>query len=121
MMVPIDPAMSGARRARARRVLISQLKRAEAYSLDRATEVVAHGRTEERVLKRLIDRGVLKPGLKGGYWLDQERYRECRRQELIFAIGAILVTAGIVACAMLYGHPHRDHPKVETQVVFPFP
>ena len=119
MYVP-DPGMSGARRARARRVLISQLKRAEAFSLDRATDVVAHGRMEERVLRRLIDRGVLKPGLKGGYWLDQERYRDCRRQELIFVIGVFLVMGGVIACAILYGEPHH-HPKVETQVVFPFP
>ena len=120
MYVP-DPGISGARRARARRVLIGQLKRAEAFSLDRETDVVAHGRMEERVLKRLIDRGVLKPGLKGGYWLDQERYRDCRRQELIFVIGAILVTGGIMACALLYGKPHPHHPRVETQIVFPFP
>ncbi len=121
-MIPIDPGMSGARRARARRVLVGQLKRAEAYSLDKAIDVVANGRLEERMLKRLIERGVLKPGLKGGYWLDLERYRECRRQELIFVIGAILVTAGIMACALLYGKAQdRHHPRAETQVVFPFP
>jgi hypothetical protein len=120
MYVPIEPGISGARRARARHALIVQLKRANAYRLDQAIEVVTSDRMEERMLKRLVDREVLKPGLRGGYWLDLERYRDCRRQELIFAIGAILVTAGVVACALLYAKPHH-HGRVETQVVFPFP
>jgi len=119
-MIPIDPGISGARRARARRALVNQLKRADAFSLERAVDVVANNRMEERMLARLVKRGVMKPGLKGGYWLDLERYNDCRRQELIFAIGALLVTAGIVACALLYAKPHHQ-PRVETQVVFPFP
>ena len=120
MYVPLEPGISGARRARARRALILQLKRANAYRIDQAIDVVASNRMEERMLTRLIDRGVLKPGLKGGYWLDMERYRDCRRQEMIFAIGALLVTGGIIACTLLYAKPHH-HPRVETQVVFPFP
>lgn len=121
-MIPIDPGVSGARRAHARRVLVGQLKRAEAYSLERATDLVVKSRLEERMLARLVRKGIVKPGMKGGYWLDLERYRECRRQELIVVIGAILVMAGVMACALLYAKP-RDHrrPRAETQVVFPFP
>ena len=90
------------RAARARRELVRQLKRAEATSQDKAVPLEVHGRVEERVLRRLIRMGVIREGAKG-YWLDKERYADCRRRQIIFAIGAILVTLGIMACAMLYG------------------
>jgi len=91
------------RAARARRVLVKQLQRAGATSQDKAAPLEVNGRVEERVLKRLIRKEVIRPGAKGGYWLDPERYADCRRRQIIFAIGALLVTLGIMACAMLYG------------------
>jgi len=90
------------RAARARRELVRQLKRAEATSQDKAVPLEVHGRVEERVLRRLIRKEVIREGAKGGYWLDKERYADCRRRQIIFAIGAILVTLGIMACTMLY-------------------
>jgi len=90
------------RAARARRELVRQLKRAEATSQDKAVPLEVHGRVEERVLRRLIRKEVIREGTKGGYWLDKERYADCRRRQIIFAIGAILVTLGIMACTMLY-------------------
>jgi hypothetical protein len=92
-----------ARAARARRVLVRQLKRAQATSHERAIPLEVNGRVEERVLKRLVRKEVVRADANGRYWLDLERYAECRRRELIFAIGAILVTLGVMACAMLYG------------------
>jgi len=90
------------RAARARHELVRQLKRAEATSQDKAVPLEVHGRVEERVLRRLIRKEVIREGAKGGYWLDKERYADCRRRQIIFAIGAILVTLGIMACTMLY-------------------
>ena len=119
-MVPIVTVTSAGHPAAARRELISQLKQANAYSIDRAIELVVHDKTEERMLGRLVRRGIVKPGMKGGHWLDQERYRDCRRQELIFVIGAILVATGVMACMWLYAKPRdRDRPRVEMQVVVP--
>jgi hypothetical protein len=89
-------------RPRARRELVRQLKRAEATSQDKAVPLEVRGRVEERVLRRLIRKEVIREDAKGGYWLDKERYADCRRRQMIFAIGAILVTLGIMACAMLY-------------------
>ena len=91
------------RAARARRVLVRQLQRAGATSQDKAVPLEVHGRIEERVLKRLIRKEVVRTGVRGGYWLDGERYADCRRRQIIFAVGALLVTLGIMACAMLYG------------------
>ena len=93
-----------ARAARARRELVRQLERAGATSQDKAAPLELNGRIEERVLRRLLRKEVIRAGAKGGYWLDRERYADCRRRQLIFAIGAILVTLGIMACAMLYAH-----------------
>jgi len=93
---------SSARAARARRELVNQLKRADATSQDKAVPLEVTGRVEERVLRRLLRKEVIRPGARGGYWLDLERYADCQRRILIFVVGAILVTAGIMACAMLY-------------------
>ena len=90
------------RAARARRELVKQLKRAQATSQDRAVPLEVNGRTEERVLRRLVRKEIIRPGPKGGYWLDPERYADCERRQVIFVIGAILVTAGIVVCVWLY-------------------
>jgi len=90
------------RAASARRALVQQLKRAGATSQDKAVPLEVHGRTEERVLKLLLRKEVIRRGVKGGYWLDPERHADCQRRQLIFVIGAILVTVGIMVCAMLY-------------------
>jgi len=92
------------RAARARRELVRQLRRAEATSQEKAVPLEPKGRVEERVLRRLLRKEIVRTGANGGYWLDTERYADCRRRQLIFAIGAILVTLGIMACAMLYTH-----------------
>ena len=91
-----------ARAARARRVLVRQLKRAQATRYDRAVPLEVNGRVEERVLRRLIRKEIVHADANGRYWLDLERYNDCRRRELIFALGAILVTLGLMACSMLY-------------------
>ena len=88
--------------ARARRELVRQLKRADATRQDKAMPLEVHGRTEEAVLRMLLRKEVIRPGAKGGYWLDLERHADCQRRTLIFVVGAILVSAGIMACAMLY-------------------
>lgn len=120
-MVPVT-SVHGARRARVRRGLVSHLKRAGAVSPDRAVPLEPHDRTEEEVLSRMIKREMVRPGLKGGYWLDAERYAECRRRETIFAIGLLLVMAGLMACLILYAKPqHRNRHATETEVVVPLP
>ena len=91
------------RAARARRILVRQLKHAGATSQAKEVPLEVHGRTEERVLRRLIRKEIVRTGAKGGYWLDLERYADCRRRQIILLIGAVLVTIGIMACAMLYG------------------
>ena len=119
-MIPVVTVAAAGQAAAARRELISQLKHAKAYSIDRAIDLVVHDKSEERMLRGLARRGIVKPGLKGGHWLDLERYRDCRRQQLIFAIGAILVASGVMACMWLYAKPReRDRPRVETQVLVP--
>jgi hypothetical protein len=105
------------RPARARRLLIHQLKRANAVSQDRAVPLEVNGRAEERMLARLIRREIVRPGPRGGYWLDKERYADFCRQQIIFVIGALLVTAGIMACVLLYapkegGRAHRTHAEM---------
>jgi len=90
------------RAARARRELVRQLKRSGATSQDKAVPLEVRGRVEERVLRRLLRKEVIRTGANGGYWLDVERDADCRRRQLIFVIGAIPVTLGIMACAMLY-------------------
>ena len=93
---------SSARAARARRVLVKQLKVARATSYDRAVRLEVNGRTEERVLRRLIRKEIVRADANSKYWLDMERYADCRKRELILALGAILVTLGLMACSMLY-------------------
>ena len=120
-MVPVT-SVHGARRARVRRELASQLKRAGAVSPDRAIPLEPGNRMEEQVLSRMIKRELVRPGMKGGYWLDAERYAECRQRETIFAIGLLLVMAGLMACMILYAKPqHRNRHAMETEVVFPLP
>ena len=89
--------------AQARRSLVSQLKKAQALSQDRAVPLEVSGRIEERMLARLVRKEIIRPGIKGGYWLDQERYADSCRKQLIFVIGAILVSLGIMACLAIYG------------------
>ena len=116
-MVPVT-SVHGARRARIRRELASHLKRAGAVSPDRAIPLEPENRTEEQVLSRMLKSETIRPGAKGGYWLDAERYAECRRRDLIFVIGMFLVMGGVMACLLLYTKPqHRNHHAYETEVV----
>ncbi len=93
----------GARLARARRALISQLKAARAFTDAAAAPVEAGSGLEEKELERMIRRQVIRKGLKGGYWLDEERYADWRRRTMLFVVGLVLVSAGIMACLYLYG------------------
>ena len=99
-------SVHGARRAHARRALVRQLERVEAFGQDRAHGLEVKSRTEERELARLLRREIVRAGPHGGYWLDRERYADWRRLNLIVAVGAILVSAGLVACALLYAPRH---------------
>jgi len=65
---------------------------------------------ERSVLKSMLKREVIRPGSKGGYWLDEERYAEWKRQNLIIGIGVALVVGGIIACLMIYEPSHPPHP-----------
>jgi hypothetical protein len=97
------------RRAQARRALVGQLKRAQAVSQDRAVPIEVHGRVEERMLARFVRKEIIRPGPRGGYWLDRERYADFCRQQLIFVVGVLLVTVGLVACLLIYAP--RDHVR----------
>ena len=120
-MVPVT-SVHGARRARVRRALASHLKRAGAVSPDRAIPLEPENRVEEQVLSRMLKSETIRPGARGGYWLDAERYAECRRREMIFVIGMFLVMGGIMACLLLYTKPHhRNRSSFETEVVLPLP
>ena len=95
---------SDGRRERAQQALLSRLKRAGAWSDQAAHEIEVDGRLQASVLESLVRREIVRKGSRGGWWIDAEAYAEMRRRQLIFAIGAILVVAGAMACAMLYGH-----------------
>ena len=117
-MVPIVTAGSGARRARARRALVSQLQRAQAYSHDREITLVPGDRVQEGVLARLVSRGIVRPGPKGGYWLDREAYGEFCRQQAIFVVGILLVSLAL-GVTMALNAPHTRHrsPKAMYETV----
>ena len=69
------------------------------------------------MLKRMLKREVIRPGTKGGYWLDEERYAEWKRQNMILAIGLALVMGGIFACLAIYEPSHpRHHPAAADSV-----
>lgn len=106
VVIPVEVSGGSARRARARRILIRQLRKAEAYSLEKAVPLAVESRLQERELARLVRKEVIRPGKKEGYWLDRERYADFQRQRILFVVGALLVAAGFVACMILYGPKH---------------
>ena len=99
------------RRARARRELIRHLRSAGALSDAAARPIEADTPLERSVLKSMLKREVIRPGSKGGYWLDEERYAEWKRQNLVIGIGVALVMGGIIACLMIYEPSHPRHPQ----------
>jgi hypothetical protein len=98
-----------ARRARARRAMIRQLKQAGAFSDATACPLAADSAIEKSVLKRMLQREVFRPGSKGGYWLDEERYSEWKRQNVVVALGMAIVMGGLVACLAIYAPDHPRH------------
>lgn len=109
-----------ARRARARRALVSRLKRDGATASDKAQPLVVADHFETRELERMIRKEVVRKTPRGGYWLDLERYADWRRQNLLFAIGAVVVTIAVMVCILLNDpESHRSHavaPAETTQV-----
>jgi hypothetical protein len=112
--------MSGsARIARARRALISQLRKAEATAPDRAAPLATASGLEARELERMIRREVIRKDAKGNYWLDLERYGDWKRRNLLFAIGAAAVAIAVALALMLNDpstHRHRGAPADTAQV-----
>jgi len=97
------------RRSRARRELVGFLRRQGAITAATACPVMPANSFEARVLARMIKHDVIRPGMKGGYWLDEERYAEWKRQQLLIAFGIALVMSGLVACLTIYGPDHPRH------------
>jgi hypothetical protein len=106
-------SVHGARLARARRALISELKRANAFSNESAVPLEPTSSLERTEFEHMLKREVIRRGMRGGYWLDRERYADWQRQNLLFVVGVLLVTAGFTACMVIYmpSHPrhHRHH------------
>src|SRR5262249_29680027 len=113
----VDPVVyvhTGATAAitRARREMLGQLRRAEAFSPDRALELELKRGLEQRVLQRMLRREIIRPGARGGYWLDRNRLEEWKRQQLLIAIGMLIVTFGVIACVLIYAPGRHHHPRV---------
>jgi len=90
------PTGGGPARARARRLLTRTLRAAGATSEPRAVPLVPGSGIEQRQLARLVDLGAVRHGRKGGYWLDEERYREIRHNRIRFVIMVLMIEAGVL-------------------------
>ena len=110
MSVPVVfvPVEGGAGRARASRLLARTLKRAGATSVATAAPLRPATRGEERMLRRLVHEGVIRHGRNGGYWLDEQRYRDLQRARWRIVAMILLVEGGIIAALALNlpRHPH---------------
>ena len=100
-----------ARLARARRELIRQLRRGNAFSAAAARPLETTNDLERRVLQRMMRNEVIRPGAKGGYWLDEERYADWKRRHYLTAFGIALVMGGLVACLAIYAPDHPRHAR----------
>lgn len=104
--------MSGAhnaRRARARRALLSELRRAQAFRDESAVPLEPGSSLERAEFERMLKREVIRRGMRGGYWLDLERYADWNRRNLLFVVGILLVTTGFTACMLIYAPSHPRH------------
>ena len=102
-------SVHGARLARARRELIKHLKDAGATRDETAVPLEPEDSLERAMFKRMLRRGVIRTGMKGGYWLDEERYADWKRQQLLFVVGILLVMFSIMACLIVYEPRHAEH------------
>jgi hypothetical protein len=102
------PTGGGSARARASRRLTRTLRQAGATSEPHAVPLDARSGIEQRQLARLVHLGAVRHGRNGGYWLDEERYREIRHNRIRFVIMVLLIEAGVVT-GLLLNLPHHPH------------
>ncbi len=101
-------SVHGARLAHARRELLKHLQDAGATRDETAVPLEPGDPLERAVFKRMLRRGVIRTGMKGGYWLDEERYADWKRQQVLFVVGILLVVFSIMACLIIYEPHHRE-------------
>ena len=110
---------NGGALSRARREMLGQLRRANAFSADSAIELELKRGIEVREFNRMLHRGVIRHGARGGFWLDRERLADWKRQQLLVAIGMLMVTLAISICVAIYTpdkhhRPHRVDGSADT-------
>lgn len=87
--------------AKARRDVISHFMSRDAVSADKAVPYQPDRRIRRRMFERFQDAGVLKPGRKGGHYLDvpvwDEYSRKRRRRAGALIGGSLALAAALVA------------------------
>jgi hypothetical protein len=114
MIIPTYVPASSSRARRAARSIARQLKDLGAVHEETARPLALEGAAEQAELKRMIDRRIVRVAKHGTYWLDRERWAECQRKQLLFAIGAILVALGLLVTVALNAPRSERHPAATT-------
>ena len=86
--------------AKARRDVISHFMSRDAVSAEKAVPYQPDRRIRRRMFERFRDAGVLKPGTRGGYYLDVpawDEYARKRRKRAGALIGGSVVLAAALA------------------------
>ena len=60
-------------------------------------------RIETRALERAVRAGMIKRTDSGTYWVDQERYAQCRTKQIRFAIIAVMGMLLLFAILFILG------------------
>lgn len=105
-MVPAASSMA----RQARRTIARRLEKLGAVHEDLAQPLELERSIERSQLRRLVNSRIVRVAPNGNYWLDRERWEEYQRQQLLIAIGLMIVSFGVIACIALNA-PRRERPR----------
>ena len=83
--------------------LVKRLLDAGATSEWSAKPFEPRNRVETRALERAVKAGMIKRTEGGTYWVDQERYAQCRTKQIRFAIIAVMAMLLLFAILFILG------------------
>jgi hypothetical protein len=101
--------VAGAAAARAQRRVMSYFMSRNAVSAEQAVAYTPDRRIEARFFERMRNRGVVKPGRNGGYYLDIPAYdawRNDKRNRLKIVLLALVVALMAATLAAIFSTHH---------------
>jgi hypothetical protein len=91
---------------RARRTVARRLRELGAVREEFAQPLELDRSIERTQLRRMVDARIVRVAPNGNYWLDRERWAEWQRQQILLAIGIMLVAFGVIAALALNSPRH---------------